>query len=380
MVIHHTNCTADVLPFLPELGTTEKVQIITGAIAYDHPDGKRVILIVNQALYIPALHDNLVCDNQCCMNDVVIDSCPKYLSENLTDDTHTLKFRNHDNFTIPMDLRGSVSCLPTRLPTKREYNECRHIEMTADHPEWDPHAMLFDENEVAVSGEEGFLKQASKCQSIMEPRTDAGSLFDAKDISKSVSDIPCALSVISNSLNDHLFVSAICSAVAVTYEDFVKTTTSTEPTRVRISTAETKPRYRLTPVILSQKWNVGLEAAKRTLRVTTQKGIRTAADLSIARCWGTNDRRMRYKQLKTDLFTDDTFANIASTRGNTGGQVYTNATDWVKIYPTPSKGGCHEMFDLLTHREGIPDTLIPDQAKEETMRQMRKKVRQARVH
>jgi hypothetical protein len=70
----HTNRTADVSPFLPALGT--EVQIITD-IAYDHPDGETVILIVNQALYIPALDDNLICDNQCRMNDVVIDSCPK---------------------------------------------------------------------------------------------------------------------------------------------------------------------------------------------------------------------------------------------------------------------------------------------------------------
>jgi hypothetical protein len=70
---------------------------------------------------------------------------------------------------------------------------------------------------------------------------------------------------------------------------------------------------------------------------------------------------MRYKQLKTDLFTDYMFAHITSTRGNTpGGQVYTNTTDWLKIYPTPSNGDCHETFDLLTHHEGIPDFLILD--------------------
>ena len=52
MVIYDTNRTADVSPFLPELGTTEKVRIVTGAIAYDHSDGETIILILNQALYI----------------------------------------------------------------------------------------------------------------------------------------------------------------------------------------------------------------------------------------------------------------------------------------------------------------------------------------
>jgi hypothetical protein len=63
MIVYNTNCTADVSPFLPELGTAEKIRIITGASTYDHPNGETIILIVNQALYIPALHDNLVCDN-----------------------------------------------------------------------------------------------------------------------------------------------------------------------------------------------------------------------------------------------------------------------------------------------------------------------------
>ena len=56
--------------------------------------------------------------------------------------------------------------------------------------------------------------------------------------------------------------------------------------------------------------------------------------------------------------------------GNNGAQVYTNSTDWIKIYPTSSKGDCHETFD----------TFISDQAKEETMGQMRKNVREAGVH
>jgi hypothetical protein len=39
IIVHKTNCTANVSPFLPELGTGKKVQIVTGAVACDHPDG-----------------------------------------------------------------------------------------------------------------------------------------------------------------------------------------------------------------------------------------------------------------------------------------------------------------------------------------------------
>jgi hypothetical protein len=85
---------------------------------------------------------------------------------------------------------------------------------------------------------------------------------------------------------------------------------------------------------------------------------------------------MRYDRLKSDHCTDYMFANATSTRGNNGGQVYTNSTNWIKIYPTVSKGNCHETFDLLAHREGLP----LDQAKEVTMGWMRRKVRKAGVH
>ena len=75
------------------------------------------------------------------------------------------------------------------------------------------------------------------------------------------------------------------------------------------------------------------------------------------------------------------FTNTTYTRGNNEGQVlYISYTDWIQIYSTSSKGDCHETFDLLTHREGVPDTRMSDQAREETMGQMRKKVREAGVH
>jgi hypothetical protein len=56
---------------------------------------------------------------------------------------------------------------------------------------------------------------------------------------------------------------------------------------------------------------------------------------------------MRYNRLKWNLFTDYMFANVTSTHGNNGGQVYNSDTDWIKFYPTLSKGDCHETYDLL---------------------------------
>jgi hypothetical protein len=83
---------------------------------------------------------------------------------------------------------------------------------------------------------------------------------------------------------------------------------------------------------------------------------------------------MRYNRLKSNLCTNYMFANVTSTFGNNGGQVYNNDTDWIELYPTSSQVDCHETFDLLAHQEGVPDVLISDQAKEQTRGQMQKKV------
>jgi hypothetical protein len=66
------------------------------------------------------------------------------------------------------------------------------------------------------------------------------------------------------------------------------------------------------------------------------------------------------------------FANMTSTCGNNGGQVHANSTDWIKICLTASRSNCHETFDLLAHRKGMPDMLTLDQAKEETIRPMQR--------
>jgi hypothetical protein len=235
------------------------------------------------------------------------------------------------------------------------------------------YARLFNANETAMTDEEGYLKQASCRRTIMKLNTYAGAATAANDVSESLSAIPRTLSGISkNTLNDHLFVSALRLTVEVTYDDFVNSKS------IHISSTKTKPRYMLTPEILSQKWDIGLEAAKRTLRVTTQRRIKTVADASISHHWGTNDRSMRYNRLKSNLFTDYMFTNVTLTCGNNGGQVYNNDTDWIKLYPILSRGDCHATFlDLLAHREGVPDVLISEQAKEQARGQMQKKVREA---
>jgi hypothetical protein len=103
-----------------------------------------------------------------------------------------------------------------------------------------------------MTNEEGFL--LSQRRSIMQSHTDAGSLIDAGDTSESISVVPRVLST-SLTLNDRLFVNAIRSTVEV-YDGYVKAETIPKPTKSTISSAKTKPRYKLTPEILSRKMGI----------------------------------------------------------------------------------------------------------------------------
>ena len=139
-------------------------------------------------------------------------------------------------------------------------------------------------------------------------------------------------------------------------------------------------KYNISPETLASKWNIGLEAAKRTLKATTQRGIRSSANPSIARRFRTNDRQLRYNRLNTDLFTDTMFSTVKSSRGNTCGQVYSNDLEWTRFFPMTSKSMAHESLDLLFKRDGVPRALISDGAHELVQGQFRKKARAAGCH
>ena len=117
----------------------------------------------------------------------------------------------------------------------------------------------------------------------MTTKTDVGSQIDAQEMTEAISAVPCTSSDASNALNDRLFVSAVCLTVEVMHDKFVKSKTVPKSAERTVASTKSKPRCKLTPETLSQKWSIGPEAAKRTLRVTAQRGVKTVADPSVSR-------------------------------------------------------------------------------------------------
>ena len=65
----------------------ERAKIVTAAVAYDDPnEGLPKLFIIHQAIHIPEMDLNLPCPNQLRMNGIVINDCPKSMSDDPKND------------------------------------------------------------------------------------------------------------------------------------------------------------------------------------------------------------------------------------------------------------------------------------------------------
>lgn len=371
LVTHHYDRDVNVSAYDPQHGS-RTVKIVGGAYAYDDPtSGEVIVLVVNQGLYVPTSPHSLLCPAQMRMNEVRIDECPKSMHSSPTDNTHTVRAHfddpektagTHDNeYRIPLLLAGITSYMPVRTPSEHEYQTCRKINLTFDLPEWNPHdivyaraeeAMLTPTGECVDSGD----RDQDKRQVIKSLNLDLDSTHAQSD---QHSQCCAVLAEISNTLNPDTFaqdLSDTCNISLIT---------------------SAKKGEGINEAQLARNWGIGVEKAKKTLSVTTQRGVRTVANPLISRRYRTNDRQLRYRRLATDLYTDTMFAGTKSKRGNSAAQVFGTDFKWSRAHAIVNKGEAHEALSTVFTRDGVPNALIMDNSKEQTLGQFRKKAREA---
>ena len=131
------NVQCSVSPFLDELGSTENIDICTGATAWTHPSGEVFILVFGQGLWFGnRMEKSLINPNQCRAYGVSLCDDP-------TDPHRDLGFYSEpDDLFIPMSMNGSFCSLLTRCPTRDELERCRHITLSSEEM-WDPHSNPF---------------------------------------------------------------------------------------------------------------------------------------------------------------------------------------------------------------------------------------------
>jgi hypothetical protein len=114
---------------------------------------------------------------------------------------------------------------------------------------------------------------------------------------------------------------------------------------------------------LAKNWGIGIEAAKRTRLVTTQRGIRIMVHPSLTKRYKTNDRQLRYRRLPVITYTGTMYSTIISRQQNKAAQIFTTDFGFVRAFPMKLESEANEALSLLFHRDGVPKVMVMDGAK-----------------
>ena len=123
--MHNFNRPVNVVGYNPSKGImTPDCQTVSGAVAYDCPmTGEVFIIEIHQAILIDHLHNNILCPIQMRMYDVRLHYIPKYLTENPTDQTHSIVMHEKgETLLIPLYLYGVTSYFTSWKPTMEDHN------------------------------------------------------------------------------------------------------------------------------------------------------------------------------------------------------------------------------------------------------------------
>jgi hypothetical protein len=114
---------------------------------------------------------------------------------------------------------------------------------------------------------------------------------------------------------------------------------------------------------LTKNWGIGIEEAKRTRLVTTQRRIRRMVHPSLTKRYKTNDRQLRYRRLPVTMHTDTMYSTIILRQQNKAAQIFTTDFGFVRAFPMKLESEAHEALSLLFHRDGVPNVMFMDGAK-----------------
>jgi hypothetical protein len=241
------------------------------------------------------------------VNDVIVDETPKFLAIKPTDQTHALTVPDPDDpsqtLTLPLSLRGVTSLLHVRNVTTDDFynDDIPRIDLTLETLTWDPSTTLYEEQENRMTDHSGAIVRDAV---VRGPDLVISALHS---LTTDLADI----------LHDRNFHQVLLSHVHISSMD-----TSLNG---HIQKHKTAPIDHMT---LASRWMISPEKAKQTVQRTTQCGVRTCLNPTLARRFPTNDQMLRYKRLPNPVFTNTMFAGVASKQGNKCAQAYATSFGW----------------------------------------------------
>ncbi len=291
---------------------------------------------------------------------------PKFLVCDPTDETHALTLEDLDHpaqmVTLPLALRGVTLLIYVSAPTLDEWNSdaFQRLHLTSETLTWDPTMTFYEDQEMAMTDYSSNGIRLGGLRGHISSFV-IYSFFSLTADHVDVTD------------NDN-FYWVLSSMVQLS---------STDSSPNELSLNGHIPPHKIAlvdPQILAARWMISLDHAKRTVVMTTQRGVRTCLNPTLSRHFLTNDRMLCYKRLPHTFFTDTMFAATPSKRGNKMAQVYSTTFGWARAHPMRCKGEAHKTLSLVFHRDEVPPTMVVDDSKEQTLGKFRQKLREADCH
>lgn len=315
-LLRYTNRVCDVSPFTNTYAPKRNVPIVQAATAYQLRDtGEIIILIFNEALWFgdgeDAIDHTLINPNQLRSYGIAVHDNPF---------DHTRPIRIMDNDTvIPLHCRGTILQFESWAPSHDELNKYRHVIMSSEQ-EWDPANVVFPNHEPSDTSISSVNANYSRDR---DDITNILRIVSSADSTFKVYDVP----------EKRTFLSGERHSVV-----------STE--------------------VLSHRWGIGKQIAEKTLRVTTQRGVRSAI-MPLSRRYR-QDLIYRTPRLDGKWYTDTMMAHTPSFSGNTCAQVFANEWFFVETYPMESKSLAGMALKQFIRDYGVPQHLTFDGSREQS--------------
>jgi hypothetical protein len=150
---------------------------------------------------------------------------------------------------------------------------------------------------------------------------------------------------------------------------------TTKDLNMSLVNSEMRDKTGVDAVALANNWGIGIEAAKRTCLMTTQRGIRRIIHPSLNKWYNTNDRQLRYRRLPVTMFIDTMYSTILSRQYNKVAQVFCTDFGFLRAFPMKLESEAHEARSLLFHSDKAPTVMVMDGAKAKTEGKLRRKLR-----
>jgi hypothetical protein len=360
VVLDTTGRTVSVSPFSDEYDAIQDIPIAAIATAYDCPDtGQVYILVFNEALFFGSrMTHSLLCPNQLRAHGIQVDDTPVQYNES---STHSMYIPDHD-LRIPLSLDGVISGFDTRQPTIAELQDiATHVELSSAI-EWNPHSTEFSQAERDATN----VKPAPLAQRQFDAVTSASRTIDAlctryRQTCSAYSHLELSIDPCND---DNFLYSRLIASARITPSSLQSPDADNElredfdtPTISAIRRGD--PSCAITPDNIAAKWRIGLDAAKRTMRVTTQLGIRSLASPAQRR-FTTAMPHLRYPKLHGTFYADTMQGSVRSLRGFLYGHIIGNGKGFSKLYPMTTKGETVQSLDSFVKTYGIMDRLITD--------------------